>query len=203
MPANAASNHSSKHSFSQKNRFFASTLVLCGVLLVFLSLFHRYLSSKSLTLNSEIVGNLAAASFESEKPRPLPVHISMGGVIDSDISSQVYQDGIWTVAEKGVSYLAQSARTGEAGNIIMYGHNTTKSLSKLKQLKKGDIISIKTDNGTSHFYSVTVREIIDPEKIEYIQPTSTEILTIYTCAGPLDSKRLIIQAEPTFVSSNN
>ena len=193
MPANAQANNPS---FSRSKQFIANAFILCGFLLFSLSLLHRYLRTQALTLDKETVANIAAASYETNKPRPIPVYVTLGSLIKADVSTQVYTNGNWTIAEQGVSYLEQSARPGEQGNIILYGHNTKESLYQLKNVPNGATMSLRSEDGQEHLYTVTLRKIVSPSQIEFLQPSSTEIVTIYTCIGPLDSKRLILQAVP-------
>ena len=59
--------------------------------------------------------------------------------------------------------------------------------------KIGMKVYVFTDSG---WYQYEVGEIteVSPNKTEVVAPTENEILTLYTCSGFSDSKRLIIVA---------
>lgn len=105
-------------------------------------------------------------------------------------------NGIWETSDTNATHLSSSARPGENGNIVVYGHNRETIFRKLHSAKNGQIVRIKTSNGLQYEYEITSIQRIKPDQIEVVLPTEYEILTIYTCIGFLDSERLVIQAKP-------
>jgi LPXTG-site transpeptidase (sortase) family protein len=105
--------------------------------------------------------------------------------------------GVWQTSETNATHLASSARPGEGGNIVIYGHNREKIFRKLHQAKKGQVIRVKTLDGLQHEYQISEIHRVKPDQIELVLPTDHEVLTVYTCIGWLDSERLVIQAKPT------
>ena len=105
--------------------------------------------------------------------------------------------GEWQVSEKNASHLAISGNPGENTNMVIYGHNKFNVLAKLKNAKKGSIISIKNTKGIVYKYIIKEISIVQPTELEVVMPTQTEILTLFTCTGFADSKRLVVRAIPS------
>ena len=106
----------------------------------------------------------------------------------------------WQISPTDVNHLVSSSNPGENNNIVIYGHNKWEILGKLKDLEIGAQIDIKTVNGQIHTYQIFDKKEVNQYAVAYIKPTNTEMLTIFTCSGWFDSKRLIIQAKPIFHS---
>ncbi len=136
---------------------------------------------------------------QSISGNPKPVYLKIPSI---DVASQVIEahirGGIWDTSSDKVSHLAYSKNPGDGGNIVLYAHNTRSLLSRLPDMTTGDIITLTTDNGKSHYYTVRETMTVTPEDIENVLPTGHEVLTIYTCTGFLDTKRFIVKAVPLF-----
>lgn len=113
-----------------------------------------------------------------------------------DIVEAQIVDGIWQTSETGATHLENSARPGEVGNIIIYGHNKWSIFAPLRALNINDQIEVITSDGRIHEYSVEEIRVVNPDDIEVVMPTDTETLTVYTCTGIFDTKRLVIIAKP-------
>ena len=137
--------------------------------------------------------------YDSQKERASkPAHINIEKInISLKIEESGINDGVWQVSDNAASFLETSARPGENGNIIIYGHNKKSIFGNLigKDLK-GEIIEIINENGESYFYKIDMILTVDPTDIIVIAPTQYEVMTVYTCTGFLDSKRLVLKAEP-------
>lgn len=160
-----------------------------GTGLLILSTSHWYLRLRSLTPNMEIV----EVKVEN---RDLPVHINIPWKVDVDVVPSIIEDNRWSIAENAASVLVQSALPGEKGNVIVYGHNKREILGNIRAMKKGEIITLVTQLGKEYKYEA--REIIEvsPTQTSYLEASSEEVLTLYTCSGLLDSKRFIVRAFP-------
>jgi LPXTG-site transpeptidase (sortase) family protein len=112
------------------------------------------------------------------------------------IETGTIHNGIWSVSNKAVSHLQQSASPGQSGNIVLYGHNTPNMLGTLPRIQIGDPIHITTHDGKLHNYIVESISTVLPTDIGVVMPTETEQLTLYTCTGLFDSKRFIVKAVP-------
>jgi LPXTG-site transpeptidase (sortase) family protein len=97
------------------------------------------------------------------------------------------------VDEDNVSWYEQSAKPGQGGNILIYGHNPG-VFSDLDSIELGDVIRLDYE-GVSYFYLVVFKQVVsnELENGRYIEDTDYERLTIVTCQN---EKRLIVIAYP-------
>ncbi len=151
-----------------------------------------------LTYNANMGQPQFSLEPESSKfVRPFAPHsVSIPAVgITQYLEPTMILDNSWMIAKQHASYLVSSARPGENNNIVIYGHNTQKMFGRLVDVKLGDTIRVESDESVAT-YRVTRKLNVSPEFVTAIQPTTTETLSIYTCIGVLDSRRLVLQAEP-------
>lgn len=117
-----------------------------------------------------------------------------------DVNLPVYETGVvrgvWQISPDGVSHLAASSVPGRNGNIIMYGHNSRTRLGRLAEVSVGDRVVVTTDEGNDRLYLVEKVTVVRPEDLTVVENTPTETLTLYTCTGFADSKRLVVIARP-------
>lgn len=104
-------------------------------------------------------------------------------------------DDKWEIAEKGVSYLMGSGIPGRVGNAVIYSHNKKIQFGPISWLKKGDEIKIINKKNEEIVYQVVETKIVSPKEIEVLSPTEDSTLTLYTCIGIMDSKRLVVIAK--------
>ena len=64
----------------------------------------------------------------------------------------------------------------------------------LKKVKEGQLVYVFTKDKWYSYKIDTIKEVL-PTQTEVIAPTDTAVLTLYTCSGFSDSKRLIVQAK--------
>lgn len=121
------------------------------------------------------------------KSYPLGVNIK--------IKESSIQNGVWQIFSDAASHLESSARIGEGGNIIIYGHNKNEILGPIRWAKEGEKIELVDATGKEYYYEVVKVEIVDPSNLTYILPTNEETLTVYTCIGFMDSKRFVVVAK--------
>lgn len=164
-----------------------------GIFFMVISGLHWRFKWQALSLNQEVLAEYASQEVEGAEWRP--VHIEIPWFVNVSISQQVLIAGEWTIAENEASHLANSARPGEAGNIIIYGHNTRAILGNIRALRGGEIITLRSANGTEHRYQVKEIVEVNPDQIEYLLPTNEEVLTIYTCSGFMDKMRFVVRGE--------
>lgn len=178
-------------------RFFrrhaAEFLIGLGVLLMSVNAIHFSLRDRVLSVHN---GVIMAYQAPSESRLPEPAKIVVPWRVDTEISPGVIQDGKWTVHDENATFLASSARPGENGNIILYGHNKREVLGNIRVLVPGEQIIVTTDDGVEHRYEVEATQQVKADNLEWLAPTETEVLTIYTCAGFLDQERFLVRAGP-------
>jgi LPXTG-site transpeptidase (sortase) family protein len=125
----------------------------------------------------------------------IPVEIIIPGLnIDLPIIPATLQKGKWELTSKGVSYLISSDSADISGSNILYGHNWPNLLGKITKLQIGDKILLRYTNQINREYIVTSIKIINSADISVLSNESLDQLTLYTCSGFLDSKRLVIKA---------
>ena len=98
---------------------------------------------------------------------------------------------------RGAGHVPGTALPGEPGNIGITGHRDT-FFRPLHNIQIGDVIALTTLWGEFH-YRVVATDIVNPEDIEVLDPTSSQTLTLVTCypfyfvgAAP---NRFIVRAE--------
>ena len=81
------------------------------------------------------------------------------------------------------------------GNSILYGHNWNSLLGDLENAKPGYTVEIIYKNSVKRYFRISYIAIVNPNQIHVLNQTNDARLTIYTCTGFLDQKRLVVTAE--------
>lgn len=166
-------------------------LLITGLTIILISLGWNYYQSRVLSFSSFDQNTLSQQEIKS-----LPKKLQIPDLnINLEIKPTQIKNETWEINSKGASYLINSGYPGTAGNIIIYGHNKKSLLGSLKMIKKGQVINIITADSKIYQYKVSNIMTVNPNQIEVLYKTEDETLTLYTCTGFLDSKRLIIQAK--------
>ncbi|HKY74211.1 MAG TPA: sortase [Patescibacteria group bacterium] len=127
----------------------------------------------------------------------IPVKIEIPSIsLDQPLVLGSIIDGVWTISPTSPTYLANSARPAEGGNIVVYGHNKNSIFGGLRRVRLQDVIVLTTESEKTHQYIVREIVIVKPTDIAVVLPTDNEVLTVYTCTGFFDSMRLVIKAYP-------
>lgn len=113
--------------------------------------------------------------------------------LDIDISKII--GGYWEVFNDKAGWGEGSGFPGQPGNQVIFAHAKNNLFQPLRLIEVGAEVYILTE---TDWYSYKVEEIkeVNPNQTEVIEPTDDEILTLYTCSGYKDSKRLIVIAKP-------
>jgi LPXTG-site transpeptidase (sortase) family protein len=143
------------------------------------------------TLHYQNAGNIGRTL-----DRPSDISIPSAS-IRVKITESTISHGTWETSASSASHLSLSATPGQNGNIVIYGHNTANIFGRLAKAKTGDMIFVRVGNpGKTYAYIIRNIRLVNPSDIDVIQPTAMETLTVYTCTGWFDSKRLVITAYP-------
>lgn len=161
-----------------------------GLLLIAIFTGWRFYNARILSFKTDNI----SVSPETQSSNPVSINVAAIGLNLSIEESRIV-NGVWEISYRGASHLDKSADPGEAGNIVIYGHNKNSLFGPIRWLKEGDLIEIKSEEGTLYNYRVAKIVITTPDDIEYVLSKSEEILTLYTCTGFADSKRFIVVAK--------
>ncbi len=147
---------------------------------------------------------LAFASYnESVIPQPEVSHLiitpSRITISRLNIDLPVFPIGLvnnrWVTPANGIAFLTNSPLPGSVGNSVFYGHNWPRLLGNLHKIELGDRITVSSRNGEALAFTVEDKKIVDPTDVSILSPSAKSQITLYTCTGILDSKRLVIHAK--------
>lgn len=127
------------------------------------------------------------------KNPPIRVIIPTLG-IDLPVKEAKVVNGFWEVFADSAAFGLGSAYPDEAGNQVIFAHAREGLFLPLRKAKVGQSVMVLTRD---KWYSYKIKEIKEvlPNQTDVIAPTKDPILTLYTCSGFADNKRLIITAE--------
>ena len=113
-----------------------------------------------------------------------------------NVDAPIVQGDGWEQLKKGVGQHIGSANPGQAGNLVLTGHNDVygEVFRYLEKLQPGDLILIFTAQ-RQYVYVVTGSQIVEPTQVEVMNPTSEPTLTLITCHPYLvDKQRYVVFA---------
>lgn len=124
-----------------------------------------------------------------------PKYIS---IPDLSINAPIYpsevKSGHWESTTKGISYLSSSPSPGEWGNSILYGHNWNNLLGNLTKAKVGQEIIVVYSDGSQKKFKISFVQTVYPTQSDILNQTDDKRITLYTCTGFMDAKRLVVTA---------
>lgn len=111
--------------------------------------------------------------------------------LDLAVSPSIIENNSWQLFDDRVAWLSTSSIPGK-GNTILYAHDRTGLFGDLYKLKTGDEIDIY--NGGWNTYMVTEIHAVTPTDVNSVFGNENR-LTLYTCEGTFDAKRLVVYAK--------
>ncbi len=135
--------------------------------------------------------HFSSATPQTQSP-PTAVKIAKLN-LNLPIQAAVVRDNHWDLFDKSVSWLSTSAVPGQ-GNVILYAHNRKQLFGNLYQLKPGDIIEVQQQDQWLKYQVDISRSVTDKDLAAVL--SSDNRLTLYTCEGSFDQKRLVVYASP-------
>ncbi len=153
---------------------------------------HKALYLRAITLSDTLLSSYS----QEQQSTAAPVYIEIEDIISLPVVTAGYVGGAWMVSNTSANYVSASASPGANGNIIIYAHNKPRLFGPLQRLKGGEKVRIRTSDGAVYRYQVVFARDVSPSDTRLLTPTATEILTLYTCSGFFDSKRLVVRAVP-------
>lgn len=125
----------------------------------------------------------------------IPVRLRLPSLsLDLAVIPAYKTDSRWPTTSRGISYLASSPLPGDIGNSIFYGHNWVHILGQLKNSQINDPLIIVYSDGRTKNFSVTEVKTVGPNATEILDPAAVPQITLYTCTGFLDTRRLVVIA---------
>lgn len=174
-------------------KFITATFLITGGILVFW--FDRQQESEiSSSFSDEPVKIVSFENIvipEEDKPKRLLIP-NLG--IDLEVKESEVRGGYWQVYDSVVGWGEGSSPPGYQGNQVLFAHAREGLFGNLDKVKLEDKIYIFNQD---KWYSYTVKEIKDvyPGETKVIEQTEDERLTLYTCSGFRDEKRLVVVAK--------
>lgn len=120
-------------------------------------------------------------------------------------------DGVMDLPDgpEDVAWYSFTARPGMDGNAVLSGHLDYRNYGtavfwRLRELREGDTIEVRLDDGSVLRYRVALKVSYDARMApvpEILGPTIKEVVTLITCGGTFDSgsrnysHRLVVRAE--------
>jgi len=126
------------------------------------------------------------------KSSPTAVSVESAG-INIPIAPGLIQEGEWTLYDDKAAWLSTSSVPGE-GNVIIYAHNRPGQFAHLGRAEVGDKIVLAYE-GNPLIYKIENIKKVEPNDVDAILSDDDQ-LTLYTCEGTFDEKRLIVTAKP-------
>lgn len=96
--------------------------------------------------------------------------------------------------QRGVGHYDGSANPGEAGNVVLAGHNDVygEVFRHLDQLQAGDELTLYSQTGAFR-YVVREWRIVDPTEVSVLAPTASGTVTLISCYPyRIDTQRIIV-----------
>ncbi len=157
---------------------------------IFFFFFGIYLVYERQTAKSFVYPVVASSSHN-----PTPIKLEIPSLnLNLPVHAAMIKSGKWPITSEGISYLKSTPYPGEQGNALFYGHNWPNLLGSLKDIQVGDTILVTNQSGKTFAYTVHFISVVKPGDTHIFQNTQDHRLTLYTCTGFLDSKRLVITA---------
>lgn len=109
------------------------------------------------------------------------------------VSMTMYEGIRMTTLDYGPGHWPGTALPGQAGNVVVGGHRTSKHkvFRNVDQLVRGDEIVFEDANGR-HVYRVDRVEIVDPTAVWIVNPTETPTATLFACHPPGSTRQRIV-----------
>lgn len=176
------------------SRASISLLLGCvGLLLICTPLIRWSLTARTVQASEQLVQNAAVFTPDHNTP----VAITIPWRVDTLIEPAYYlETGTWTTSKTAASFWVESAQPGENGNIVLYAHNTRELFGNIRVLQGGEVVTIRTQDNTEYRYEVTEWYEVGPNETRFLEPSESELLTLFTCTGWADQQRFIVRARP-------
>jgi LPXTG-site transpeptidase (sortase) family protein len=148
-------------------------------------------SSEPVKINEQLLKSPGVK--DKKKIVPDRITIPLLG-IDIAIKQSQVKNGYWEVFPDSAGWGTGSAYPEDNGNQVIFAHAREGLFLPLKNSKIGQYVYIFAKEKWYQYQISNIKEVT-PQTLEVIAPTTEPILTLYTCSGFSDSKRLIVTAK--------
>lgn len=190
-------NSASKKTFSSLNVLKKTTGLVLILLGIFFLLLPRILTLLPEHVNTTTEPIQADSTFTNKvTENDIPTRIIIPSVsIDLPVTLSELKNGYWIPSETTASFGQGSSLPHENSNTVIFAHAREGLFLPLKDVKIGDSVYVLTD---SEYVSYTIETIdeVRPTDVYTVKPTEDKRLTLFTCSGFLDQKRLLVVAKP-------
>lgn len=129
-----------------------------------------------------------------EKAKLPPIRIIIPSVnIDIKVKESKIVNGFWEVFPDSAGFGLGSSYPQDKGNQVIFAHARKGLFLPLNDVKIGQIVYVLTQEKWYKYTINNIKEVL-PTQTDVISFSDDSILTLYTCSGFADSKRLIITA---------
>jgi sortase A len=130
-------------------------------------------------------------------PTPGPEQARRIQIPAIDVDSVIVQGDDWEQLKKGVAQHIGTAQPGQAGNMVLSGHNDIfgEVFRHLDKLSPGDEIIVSTEI-RSYTYIVRKIEVVEPTDVWVMAPTEHASTTLISCYPyRVNTQRIIVFAD--------
>ena len=169
------------------------TLLALGLLLLVRPKVRETPLNKSFSDEPVEISGFLSSQDAANKNLPKRIIIPDLG-IDLEVKRARIIEGFWEVFEDSAGWGEGSGFPGEIGNQVIFAHARQGLFLPLRKVKAGMRAYVLAEGIPSNWFSYEVSEIkeVSPNQVEVIDKSEDERLTLYTCSGFQDEKRLIV-----------
>lgn len=171
-------------------------LLLLATLIVSFEYFPNHISSLFSKKQLIAVGKQKLGKFSEKVSKEKPLRIVIPRLnINIPVVEAPVINGNWKVSDSVANHGQGSAYPGQEGNMVIFAHARRNMFINLRDVTTNDDIYVLT-NKKWYVYKVSDIREATPEQVELIAPTNDERITLFTCKGFSDEKRLIVVGKP-------
>lgn len=178
-----------------KSEFFLQIFIFgLSAAIVALLVIRLYPTKTIKYLRGDINPTPVVASVGSQAELHPPSAIFIPSItLNLQVAPGIVQNNKWTLYDDKISWLSTSEPPGH-GNVILYGHNRKGLFADLDRLEVGEEIMVESDS-KNYVYQVSESRRVRPDEVDVIISDKNQ-LTLYTCDGSFDERRLVLFAYP-------
>lgn len=152
-------------------------------------------SSTSFASEPVSVDRVILSGAQADTGKKTPVRIVIPDLnIDVPVKPARIVNGYWEVFQDSAGFGLGSSYPEDTGNQVIFAHARVGLFLPLKNVKTESAVYVFTQDKWFRYTVKEIKEVLPTQK-EVIAATSDATLTLYTCTGFADSKRLIIVAK--------